>query len=120
MFLDTLRHDARLLSKVDPYSTEDIEVELQFSVPMDCDDVTRSIDFESTTELDIHPEIDQSTVKCGTSWREDNSSLVGAIQSGWAWTAKLNNVANGVHRLTVRNASAQDGESILYNLFEGM
>lgn len=44
-------------------------------------------------------------------WRSDNITLVGAIQSVWGWHAKLTNVANGVHSLTVRNASAADGNS---------
>lgn len=102
-------HDARLRSKVDPHSTEKIEVEVQFSVPMDCDSVTNSIIFDSTTELDANPEIELDTVRCGPVWRPDNITLVGAIQSDWAWRAKLNNVANGIHSLTIRNVSTADG-----------
>lgn len=58
-------HDARVVSNVDPYSTEEIQVELQFSIPMDCDSVTSSIVMNSTTELNLIPEIDLDSVKCG-------------------------------------------------------
>lgn len=106
-------HDARILSKVGSDEEEDIDVELQFSVAMDCDSVTDSISFNSTTELGTTPKISQNSIQCGasTTKRDTNTtSLPGSIQSKWFWSATLNGVANGVHGLTVRNASAANGQ----------
>ena len=103
-------HDARILSKVGPDGTEDVEVELQYSTEMDCDSVTNSIEFNSTTDEGNSPRINQRSVKCGAVHLATNSSRVGEIQSAWSWSATLSGVANGIHSLTVRNASAADGK----------
>ena len=103
-------HDARILSKVGPTDTENIDVELHFSTHMDCGSVTNSIKFNSTSHGGIIPGIDQNSIKCGTLEGVTNSSFVGAVQSSWSWSATLTGVANGVHGLTVRNASTADGQ----------
>ncbi|KAK3670004.1 Cell wall alpha-1,3-glucan synthase ags1 [Recurvomyces mirabilis] len=102
-------HDARMLSKVDPSGTEGVDVELQFSVAMDCDSVTNSLSFNSTTDSGSHPSVDQNSIKCGTLGTVANSTLVGTIPSKWSWQARLTDVANGIHSLTFRNASAANG-----------
>ena len=103
-------HDARLFSKVGADGTEDIDVQLQFSTKMNCESVTNSITFNSTTEnANKSPSIDRNSVKCGASEDVTNSLFVGAIQSTWQWSATLTGVANGVHALTVHNASAASG-----------
>ncbi|KAK5172317.1 Cell wall alpha-1,3-glucan synthase ags1 [Saxophila tyrrhenica] len=102
-------HDARILSSVGADGTETVDVELQFSVEMDCDSVTQSITFRSTTDDDSTPNVDESSVSCKTLEAPDDAAFVGAIQSTWSWSATLAGVANGVHSLTVRNASAENG-----------
>ena len=102
-------HDARIVSKVASDKTEKVDVELQFSTEMDCDSVTNSITFNSTTDSSVKPSVDRSSVKC-EKISPANGTLVGQIQSSWSWTATLANVANGVHGLTVRNASTANGQ----------
>ena len=104
-------HDARILSTVDPAGTEDVDIELRFSTKMDCDAITDSISFNSTTESGETPSLDQDSIKCGPSSEGTNSTFVGAIQSTWSWSATLTNVANGVHSLTVHNASDTEGRT---------
>ena len=104
-------HDARILSKVDLEGTEDVEVEIQFSVSMDCDSVTNSITFNATTESGKSPSIAQNSIKCGTQATAANSTFVGAIQSKWSWSGRLTGVANGIHSFTVSNATATSGSS---------
>ncbi len=100
-------HDARLLSNVTVGGTQSVDVEIQFSTEMDCDSVTNSITFNSTTEGSTKPTI--GNVNCNSVTNTQNSSLVGAIYSAWSWSATLQGVENGVHALTVRNASSSDG-----------
>ncbi|RMD41453.1 hypothetical protein DV735_g3662, partial [Chaetothyriales sp. CBS 134920] len=102
-------HDARILATGSVNETQSINVEIEFSTDMDCDSVTNSIQFNSTTEGTTLPSIDRSTVQCGTAENATIPPYVGAIASKWSWTATILDVAHGIHALTVRNASAADG-----------
>jgi len=104
-------HDARIVSGADANGTESVAIEFQFSVEMDCDSVTNSIAFNSTTESGGTPSIIQGTVKCGSVNHTEPSSYVGSIASAWSWSATIEGVANGIHAITVRNATAQDGDA---------
>lgn len=102
-------HDASILSTRD----KRVEVQLEFSQPMDCNNVTRSITFESSTENgDIRPTVDRDTIKCGAIANPENSTLVAGIPSAWFWSAKLRNVEDGVHRLTVPVVKTLSGSQV--------
>lgn len=103
-------HDARIPSSADTDGTETVDIEIQFSTEMDCDSVTESVSFSSTTETSNSPNIDQASVSCKSVQASDSSAFIGAIQSHWSWSATLSGVANGIHSLTVSNASAADGQ----------
>ncbi|KAI5360905.1 putative glycosyl hydrolase, family 13, catalytic domain, starch synthase, catalytic [Septoria linicola] len=99
-------HDARLLSRnTDPAATEDVEVSIEFSSMMDCDDVTSSVLLSSKTECGMHAYIDLDSVKC-LEFEKSTSALVGYVPSTWSWSATLKGVANGVHRMTVDHPRA--------------
>ena len=102
-------HDARIESKVGPDEREDVKIELQFSVPMDCESVTDSISFGSSMMSKSVPVLNPHTIRCGQVYDSACPRLTGEICSEWSWSATLENVENGVHRMTVRNASAIDG-----------
>ena len=104
-------HDTRIVSSSNSNGTESVDVELQFSTEMDCDSVTGSIEFNSTTESKNAPRIDMSTVKCSAVENATAPSFVGAITSNWTWSATLLDVAHGIHAITVRNATSTDGSS---------
>ena len=101
-------HDAPLLSTVLPNSYEDVDVKIYFSTEMDCDSVTKSISFNSSTEADKTASLDTNSVNC-SSISVDKTSWPGQIPSAWYWSATLKGVYNGVHRLTVKNATTADG-----------
>ncbi|KIX10110.1 uncharacterized protein Z518_01191 [Rhinocladiella mackenziei CBS 650.93] len=103
-------HDARLESNVSANATESVDIEFQFSVEMNCDSVTNSIIFNSTTELGRIPTIDEASIQCGIISDPQIPPYVGAISSTWSWSATLNGVAHGVHAITIRNASSEAGE----------
>lgn len=99
-------HDARLLSSVGPDQGESVPVELYFSAEMNCASLTGNIEFNSTTASGKTPFIDNESVKC-EAVEPDEPQYIGQVPGLWRWSADLNNVHNGVHRLTVRNAVAE-------------
>lgn len=99
-------HDARIRSTVDFNGDETLDIEIHFSQAMNCSDITQSIRFEGTTARGGLPTIDNTTVTCRDLTDEPESQYVGQIVSSWSWSATLLNVENGIHRLSVRNASS--------------
>jgi alpha-1,3-glucan synthase len=112
-------HDARLRSTVSANEKESVDVELRFSEEMDCSSVTQKLVLSSTTEDGSNAQLVQNSVSCSNIADTDAQSFSGAVPSTWTWKAKLL-VANGVHSLTVNNASSIDGrptESVDHLLF---
>ena len=99
-------HDYRMLSTVTPNQTETVGIQIQFSEPMDCDSVHNSIALFSNTIGNVKPILDNSTISCQTINAEQSSTLVGTPATIWTFSANLVNVANGVHALTVINATS--------------
>lgn len=103
-------HDVPVLSKVAPGESESLDVGLYFSTEMDCSLLIQAITLESSTESGRKPSIDADSVDC-VFIETENTSFTGQIPSVWRWTATLNGVYNGIHRLTVHNASSADGRT---------
>jgi alpha-1,3-glucan synthase len=97
-------HDAPIHSTVAPNLPEDVQIELYFSEKMDCDSITSGIYVNSSTETGNTAKLDSSTVNCTTISATD-TTYTGQIPSVYKWAANLTNVYNGVHRLTLNNAS---------------
>ncbi|KAG9942709.1 putative alpha 1,3 glucan synthase, partial [Aureobasidium melanogenum] len=104
-------HDARILSKVNPGEKESVDVELQFSQEMDCDSITKNIVVTSTTADKSSPGIDTKSVVCSKIQDSNPPPYIGAITSAWSWKATMVDVSNGVHSLTIQNASTTNGVS---------
>lgn len=103
-------HDARLLSNVSRGQQDTVPIEIQFSVPMNCDEITNSMTFNSTTEDNTSPKVDIPSVHCGNATGSP-SQFLAQIPTTWSWKGNLINVSNGVHRLTLSNISSMDGTS---------
>ncbi|KAJ6436483.1 hypothetical protein O9K51_10965 [Purpureocillium lavendulum] len=65
---------------------------------------------KSTTDDGSAPHIDEKSIEC-KEISQTAAEWSGAIASAWSWKAKLINVKHGVHRVTVSNATTQDGRS---------
>ncbi|KAL4964121.1 alpha-1,3-glucan synthase Ags2 [Aspergillus stella-maris] len=104
------RHDRPVLSKVGADESEEIDVSIYFSTEMDCDSVTKAIKFTSKTYSGKTPSIDNSSVDCSVM-DPSKTQWTAQIPSVWKWSSKLTGVYNGVHRLTVTNATSEDGDS---------
>ncbi|CAK47606.1 CAZyme family GH13 [Aspergillus niger] len=105
-------HDAPVLSTVAYDESEDIDVSIEFSTKMDCDSVTKAISFTSQTESGKTPSIDKNSVNCKSlpGANDTDTQYIGQLPSAWAWSAKLNGVYNGVHKMTIKNATTSDKE----------
>ncbi|RDH26749.1 hypothetical protein BDQ94DRAFT_164227 [Aspergillus welwitschiae] len=103
-------HDSPLRSTVAPDASEIVPILLQFSQEMDCDGVTKAISLNSSTEMGKTPSIDTSSVHC-LIIPEVKGTLTGQIPGVWQWTADLTGVYNGIHRVTVNNATSKNGDS---------
>ncbi len=97
-------HDARLLSQ------ETIPIELHFSAPMDCDQITKTLHVSSTTAANKTANLDSGSVQCKKipSQDADPSPWSGGVNTAWIFSAKLTNVADGIHQVSINNISAAD------------
>ncbi|KAJ5081763.1 hypothetical protein NUU61_010027 [Penicillium alfredii] len=103
-------HDIPLLSTAASGQSESLDIGLYFSTEMNCTSVTNSVSLESSTEPGTAPSVDLNSINCRNITTE-NTTYVGQIPAVWAWTAKLADVYNGVHKLTVSNATSVDGRT---------
>ncbi|CAI7568578.1 unnamed protein product [Penicillium pancosmium] len=101
-------HDVPVLSTARPGESEKLGIALYFSTEMNCNLVTQSISLNSSTESGQSPSLDLESVDCAVV-EDRETSYTGQIPSTWIWTATLYNVFNGVHRLTVSNATSSEG-----------
>jgi len=108
-------HDARLLSTRDVVGASSVNITFEFSTEMGCDSVTNSIAFNSTTDAGGIPTLKASSVVCGNLSTPEVPLYVGAIVGTWLWSATLENVQDGIHAITVRNATSSRGIPINAN-----
>ena len=100
-------HDARLLS------TDTIQIEIHFSSPMDCDQITKTLYINSTTADNETAILNSSSVQCKnlSSAEVDPNPWSGGASTAWMFVANLTNVSDGVHQVTISNISAADGKT---------
>jgi len=103
-------HDAPIRSTVAPNLSEDVHIEFYFSEEMDCHSITSSLSVNSSTEIGKTATLKSNTVNC-TIIPATSTSYTGQIPSVFMWAANLTGVYNGVHRVTINNASNVHGNS---------
>ncbi|KAH8653740.1 alpha-1,3-glucan synthase [Xylariales sp. PMI_506] len=101
-------HDSRLTASVAIGGQQTVPIEIHFSIPMDCESVTNSLLVSSTTEDGITARIDNSTVSCNST-EATTPQYVGQPATTWSFSANLIDVSHGIHTVTVRNATSQNG-----------
>lgn len=102
-------HDHRLLVVEGDNNSTNIDISLEFNVPMDCDGVTNSL----TLEMDSSghgsaPTI--SNVNCAAVTGA-TSDIQGGSASAWAWSATLTNFPDGILKITVDNPASAGGNT---------
>ena len=100
-------HDHRTLSKPDEPTR--IQIELFFSAEMDCQSLMQGIQTVSTTQDKRQAKVDEGSVRCSALPVPETPSLAGVEPGVWSFAATLVDVSDGIHMLTIRNASATGG-----------
>ena len=100
-------HDHRTLSKAGEPTR--IPIELYFSAEMDCQSLTQGIQIVSTTQDKRQARVDEGSVGCDALPVPETPSLTGVEPGVWSFAATLVDVSDGIHMLTIRNASARGG-----------
>ena len=97
-------HDYRLESV--PDSENWAEIRIQFSHKMDCDSVFNSIEVVSNTVGGAVASFNRDTLKCrDLEVGAGPEPYVGQTPSVWELSATIHNIPDGIHRITVRNAT---------------
>ena len=98
-------HDYRMLS------SKNISFEIHFSQPMDCDQITNTIQINSTTANGEVPQIETGSVQCSniSAAEADHSPWCGAVDTTFIYAANLVNVSDGIHQISVNNVSSANG-----------
>jgi alpha-1,3-glucan synthase len=96
------------LSTVAADEKEMLQMQLHFSTEMDCQQVSAAISFSSTTGDGSVPEIQNDTIKCLQALPSNVSDLNAVVPTTWEISFNITNVANGIHTLSVNNASSAD------------
>jgi alpha-1,3-glucan synthase len=101
-------HDARIVSSEPSGQNGSVAIELHFSSAMDCKSVTSSVTVDSTTEDGSVATVDPASIVCATVAAEDVAPWFGSFPTIWTFQANLVGVSDGVHVVTVKNASSSD------------
>jgi alpha-1,3-glucan synthase len=95
-------HDFRYMSTG---SNQAVQIQLHFSTEMNCDQIARAITIDSTTPSNITAELDRTSIRCQTIQTADESSYEAVVPSTWIFAANISNVTDGIHTVSVNNAS---------------
>jgi len=104
----SLGYDARVLSKVAPGNSQDIEIRLTFTHEMNYNNTKQVITICSRTQ---RPEeiAHFEDIRCEKVQNLPNPKTIGVPPGAFGFKATLKNVHDGVHAVTLRNASAENG-----------
>lgn len=103
-------HDYRLESAHDGNTT--VGIQIQFSQEMDCESVFNSIQITSNTVGSRTATLDRGSMRCRTlDTAQSPPQLVGQAASVWEFAATIDSIPDGVHRITVRNATDKTGSN---------
>lgn len=98
-------HDYRLTS------AETVKFELHFSQPMDCDQITKTIQIKSTTAGGEVAQVETDSVQCRniSAAEAERSPWSGGVDTNFIFAANLINVSDGIHQISVNNITVANG-----------
>ncbi|KAK4652703.1 Cell wall alpha-1,3-glucan synthase ags1 [Podospora pseudocomata] len=101
-------HDYRLESAKDGKTS--VEIQIHFSQEMDCESVFNSIEITSNTAGGAVASLNRGSLRCKKlNVVENSTKYVGQVASVWEFAATINSIPDGIHRITVRNATDKAG-----------
>ncbi|PNS16674.1 Cell wall alpha-1,3-glucan synthase ags1 [Sphaceloma murrayae] len=103
-------HDQRLFTAAEDGTQDTLVMEIRFTEQMNCDSVRNSLNISSTTEDGSTARIDTTSVDCLTTLPEDQPFFYSGLPSVWRYRANITGLSNGVHMVTIDNATSQSGD----------
>lgn len=87
---------------------------------MDCQQIAKSLQMNSTTSDSSTPQLDAKSVHCKHINKLDNtlSSLSGTMRSTWSFAVILTDIADGVHQISIKNVSTAAHEDATTNSYD--
>jgi len=105
-------HDARIEVTADSQNPNSVNVQIEFSDLMDCDSVTQSMTFSlASSGKGSSPSVKSGSVECQTM-SDSNvrpAAVLGATVSRWYWKATIDNFADGILTITIKDPKNQGG-----------
>ena len=106
-------HDARIEVTNDNQNPNSVDVQIEFSDLMDCDSVSKSITFNLTSSgiASSSPSVKSGSVVCLTipDANIQPAAILGATVSQWYWKATIENFADGILTITIKDPQSQGG-----------
>lgn len=103
-------HDYQIDSSVTTNGEQ--EITLGFSVVMDCDAVSEAVSVTSYIDGSGGQNLTTvGTATCSAVAGAETGDFVGYIPTAWQWTATLSGLVDGIHKITVANATTAAGVS---------
>lgn len=103
-------HDYQIDSSV--VTNGEQEISLGFSVAMDCDAVTAAVSVTSYVDGTGAQNVTTvGTASCAAVAGAETGNFVGFVPTAWQWTATLSGLVDGIHKITVANATTAAGVS---------
>ena len=99
-------HDFRMTS------VDSIKFEFDFSVPMDCGQISRILQINSTTATGKQATLDGTSVVCKNITNADPNALSwsGQVNTSFSFIGTLVGVSDGIHQISLNNISTADGK----------
>ena len=96
---------------------------------MDCQQITDTLQINSTTSDNSTPTLDISSIRCNNISNSDieglglgigpnPESLSGRVNTTWSFAATLNGVSDGIHQVSVRNISTAANRDATTNSYD--
>lgn len=84
---------------------------------MDCQQITDSLQITSTTADGQIPKLEPGSVKCVSVSEMEDAPLPfsAAVQTAWSFSARLMNVSDGIHQISLHNISSEADRSATTN-----
>ena len=105
-------HDAQIEVTNGSSNPNSINVQIEFSDPMDCDSTIQSISFTLISSgKGLTPSVKLGSVQCQTisDANIQPASILGAMVSRWYWKATIDNVADGILTIMINSPQNRNG-----------
>ncbi|KAG8897345.1 Cell wall alpha-1,3-glucan synthase ags1, partial [Tulasnella sp. 403] len=104
-------HDARIQAEQGDANATSIDIAFEYNTAMNCDYITQNlqINASSSGHGSGTPTVRQGSVNCQVLQNSPPSFLSGDTTSTWRWSGTLDNVPDGIIKLTLSNIQTNDG-----------